>query len=78
AAIVVAYVALALGAARRAEEAHLTAKFGAVYERYRAGVVDARAGARRFSFARARANGEPRTLAGVVLVLGLLVWRAFG
>ncbi len=75
AAIAIGYLAVTLTAAARAEEQHLESKFGPAYGDYRRGAA---AGiARRFSVARARRNGEHRTLAGVLLVLAyLLAFRA--
>jgi protein-S-isoprenylcysteine O-methyltransferase Ste14 len=76
AAIAFGYLALTLTAAARSEERHLTSKFGDSYDRYRRG--GAREAGRRFSFARARRNGEHRTLIGVAIALALLValaWR---
>ncbi|HSL23154.1 MAG TPA: methyltransferase [Vicinamibacterales bacterium] len=70
AAVAAAYVALALPAAARAEERHLSARFGDAYERYRTGA--SAEVSRRFSLARARRNREHRTLAGVALVLAYL------
>lgn len=70
-AIVVVYMALTLTAAARSEERHLESKFGPAYDEYRRGAT---AGVgRRFSMARARRNGEHRTLIGVLLVLAYLV-----
>lgn len=74
AALVAGYLALALTAAARSEERHLTSKFGASYEQYRRGAAPDTA--RGFSFARARQNGEHRTLMGVALAFVLLVARA--
>lgn len=69
--VVMAYLALTLTAAARSEERHLESKFGDAYASYRRGA--AVGDERRFSLARARRNGEHRTLAGVVLVLGYLL-----
>ena len=73
AAIVLGYLALTLTAAIRTEEAHLTEKFGAKYPDYRAGKMSVR---RAFSFERAIRNREYRAVAGVLLVLALLWWKA--
>lgn len=73
--LVALYLGLTIAAAVRAEEAHLTEKFGAVYPEYREGrapVPD-----RRFSFARAWRNREHRALLGFAAVLGLLATRLF-
>ncbi len=73
--LTVGYLALTLTAAARSEEQHLESKFGPAYGEYRRGA--AAGAARRFSVARARRNGEHRTLAGVLLVLAyLLAFRA--
>lgn len=75
AALVVSYLAVMLTAAIRTEEAHLTAKFGAVYPDYRDGrTADAH---RRFTLERALRNREYRAAAGVVVVLVFLWWRTF-
>ena len=73
AAIVLGYLALTLTAAIRTEEAHLTEKFGAMYPEYRAGKMSVK---RAFSFERAMRNREYRAVAGVLLVLALLWWKA--
>jgi protein-S-isoprenylcysteine O-methyltransferase Ste14 len=74
-ALVVVYMALTLTAAARSEERHLESKFGDAYDEYRRGATVGVA--RRFSLARARRNGEHRTLVGVLLVLAyLLAFRA--
>jgi len=74
AALVVAYLALTIGATVRAEEAHLTEKFGRAYPTYRAGAGPRVA--RRFSLARAMRNREYRATAGLLAVLALLGWKA--
>jgi protein-S-isoprenylcysteine O-methyltransferase Ste14 len=73
AAIVLGYLALTLTAAIRTEEAHLTEKFGAMYPEYRAGKMGV---TRAFSLERAMRNREYRAVAGVLLVLALLWWKA--
>lgn len=72
--LVAAYLAITLTAAISTEEAHLTEKFGAAYPAYR----DGRAAGerRRFSFARAMRNREYRAVAGLLLVMALLAWKA--
>ena len=71
--IIVAYLALTLTAARRSEEAHLREKFGDAYDAY----VENRAApmTRRFSMARALANREHHTLAGLVAGFALLALK---
>lgn len=73
AAIVLGYLAVTLTAAIRTEEAHLTEKFGAAYPEYRAGRHSV---ARRFSLERAMRNREYRAAIGVLVVLGILLWKA--
>jgi protein-S-isoprenylcysteine O-methyltransferase Ste14 len=70
-ALVLAYMALTLSAAARSEERHLESKFGQAYDQYRRG--EGVGVGRRFSVARARRNGEHRTVAGVLLVLAYLI-----
>jgi protein-S-isoprenylcysteine O-methyltransferase Ste14 len=72
--LVAAYLALTLTAAIRAEEAHLTEKFGRAYPEYR----DGRASlvTRRFSARRALANREYRAVMGLAFALALLWWKA--
>jgi hypothetical protein len=70
-AVVVAYLALTLTAAARFEEEHLASKFGGSYEQYRKGAAPS--SARRFSFERARRNGEHRTMVGVAIVFAVLI-----
>lgn len=74
AALVVGYLALTLTAAARSEEQHLRSKFGGSYDQYRRGAAPDTS--RRFSFERARRNGEHRTMIGVALVFALLVLLA--
>src|SRR5690606_40311465 len=76
AAMVTVYLALTLGAAIRAEEAHLDEKFAGAYSSYRAGT--AKPVARRFSWTRLRANGEVRALTGLMVGFAFLAWRAAG
>jgi protein-S-isoprenylcysteine O-methyltransferase Ste14 len=68
------YLAATIAAAVRTEEAFLRRQFGDAYKRYKSGEV-ARP-PRRFSLARAIANGEHRTLAGTAAVVLLLVLKA--
>jgi protein-S-isoprenylcysteine O-methyltransferase Ste14 len=72
-ALVCLYLGITLGAAIRAEETHLTEKFGDAYPAYRRGAA---AGvARRFSLPRAMGNREYRALIGLVAALALLAWK---
>lgn len=72
--LVLGYLAITLTAAIATEEAHLTEKFGAAYPDYRDG---RRAGEwRRFSFARAMRNREYRAIAGLLIVMAFLAWKA--
>ena len=64
--LVLAYLAVTISAAIRAEEAHLTEKFGAHYPAYRDGV--AATADRRFSLDRAMRNREYRALGGFLFV----------
>ncbi len=74
AAIVLVYLSVTLTAAIKSEERFLREKFGATYDEYRLQrVVDRE---RRFSWSRAMANREYRAIAGVVLGLLVLVWKA--
>ena len=73
AAIVAAYLAVTLTAAIRSEEAFLRRTFGADYDAYRRGIVYA---ARRFSLTRALANREHRAVAGLLVALLLMAWKA--
>jgi protein-S-isoprenylcysteine O-methyltransferase Ste14 len=72
--LVAAYLAIAVTAAVRTEEAHLTQKFGGAYPAYR----DGRAGdpLRRFSLVRAMKNREYRAVIGLLAALALLSWKA--
>jgi hypothetical protein len=83
--LIALYLGATIAAAVRTEEAFLRGRFGGAYQQYKAG--HAPAAARRFSFERAIANGEHRTIAGIaaaVLLLALkatyngLFWRAAG
>jgi protein-S-isoprenylcysteine O-methyltransferase Ste14 len=67
------YMGATLTAAIRIEEAHLRQKFGADYERYRAGSPGPVK--RRFSLARARRNREERAVAGLVVGFALLALK---
>lgn len=73
AALVLGYLAVTLTAAIRAEEAHLTEKFGAAYPAYREGRVEQVA--RQFSLARAIRNREYRAVMGLLVALVLLWWK---
>ena len=73
AAIVVVYLATTIAAAIRAEEAHLREKFGGEYDAYVARAAPPMM--RSFSAARARANREHHTLAGLGAALGLLALK---
>ena len=74
AAIIAAYLAITLTSAIKSEEAFLRRVFGDAYEEYRhTGIVDRE---RRFSLSRAMANREYRAVAGAVVALLLLVWKA--
>jgi len=74
AAIVTAYLVITLTSAIRSEEAFLRRTFRDTYEEYRdTGIVDRE---RRFSVSRAIANREYRAVAGALVVLLLLVWKA--
>ena len=67
------YVAVTMSAAIRAEEAHLRAKFGAEYDAYAARAAPPMI--RSFSAARALANREHHTIAGLVVALALLALK---
>ena len=73
--VVAGYLAIMLGVAITLEEAMLRERFGADYDRYARGKLDA--ADRRFSLLLARHNGEYRTLVGFAAalgVLGLKIW----
>jgi hypothetical protein len=77
--LIAAYLAATIGAAVKTEEAFLRRRFGEAYDRYRAGRTPrdrALAPARRFSAARALANREHRTIAGLVVAVLLLLLKA--
>jgi protein-S-isoprenylcysteine O-methyltransferase Ste14 len=72
--IVAAYLIVTLTAAIKSEEQFLRGKFGGEYDEYRVRrIVDRE---RRFSWSRAMANREYRAMAGVVVAVLLLVWKA--
>ena len=73
-ALIVIYLAATIAAAVRTEEAFLRRQFGDAYGRYKSG--HAAAPPRPFSLERAIANGEHRTLAGIVAAVLLLVLKA--
>jgi protein-S-isoprenylcysteine O-methyltransferase Ste14 len=73
--LVLGYLAVTITAAIRAEEAHLTEKFGAHYPAYRDGV--AATADRRFSLDRALRNREYRALGGFVFVTGALYVKCY-
>lgn len=75
-ALVLAYLAVTIGAAIRTEEAHLTNTFGAEYSAYRQGT--AAPVPRRFSLARAIRNREYRAALGFAAVLAILALRSRG
>jgi len=65
-----------LTAAIRREKAFLRATFGDTYDRYQSGEGGVRSEApRRFSAARAIANGEHRAVIGRIVGAALLMWR---
>lgn len=74
AALVLVYLVVALFAAMRTEEAHLTSKFGDAYPEYKNG--RAAPAARRFSLERALRNREYRAVAGLLAALVLLWLKA--
>jgi len=78
AAVIATYLAVTLTAAIRQEEAFLRRQFGDGYDRYRRGRNASRWTGRTkcFSLSQAIANGEHRTVAGVLVGLLLLVWKA--
>ncbi len=69
-ALVVLYLGVWLSVAARLEEATLRAKFGGAYDRYVGGVASPMV--RAFSLDRARRNGEPQAVLGVLAALALL------
>ena len=72
--IVVVYLVVTLTAAIKSEERFLRGKFGPAYDEYRVRHVVDRD--REFSWSQAIANREYRAVAGVVVALLLLVWKA--
>jgi protein-S-isoprenylcysteine O-methyltransferase Ste14 len=72
--LIALYLGVTIIAAVRTEEAFLRSHFGNDYRRYRSGA--ATGSPRRFSLARAFANGEHRTVAGLVAAVLLLVLKA--
>jgi hypothetical protein len=82
--VIAIYLVTTLTAAIVSEEAFLRRAFGEDYDRYRRRALSTAgdtvrlsgAGARRFSAARAIANGEHRTLVGVAGAVLLLVFKA--
>ena len=73
AAIVITYLAITITAAIRAEEAHLREKFGDAYDAYAARVAPPMI--RSFSVARALANREHHTIAGLAIAFALLALK---
>jgi protein-S-isoprenylcysteine O-methyltransferase Ste14 len=74
AAIVAAYLVVTLSAAIRSEEAFLRLRFGGDYDAYRrTGDIDS---TRRFSLACALANREHRAVAGLLIAVLLMAWKA--
>lgn len=74
AALVLTYLAIAMGAAVRAEERWLAAQFGEKYAAYRFGRLPP--SRRRFSLARLRENREGRAVVGILVVVALLALKA--
>jgi protein-S-isoprenylcysteine O-methyltransferase Ste14 len=72
--IVMLYLVVTLTAAIRSEERFLREKFAGAYDEYRVRRVVDRD--RKFSWSQAMANREYRAVAGVVVALLLLVWKA--
>jgi protein-S-isoprenylcysteine O-methyltransferase Ste14 len=73
AALVLGYLVVALTAAIRTEESHLTEKFGAAYPAYREGRIEG--ARRRFSVERALRNREYRAVIGLVVAFAVLWWK---
>jgi protein-S-isoprenylcysteine O-methyltransferase Ste14 len=73
AAMVLGYLVIALTAAMRTEESHLTEKFGGAYPAYREGRVDG--ARRRFSVERAVRNREYRAVIGLAIAFAVLWWK---
>src|SRR6185295_285542 len=81
AALIALYLVTTLTAAVKSEEAYLRRTFGEQYDLYRSGVAAKRrdrgaAARRRFSLAQVTANREYRAVAGFLIALLLLVWKA--
>ncbi len=74
AALIILYLAATMAAAIRSEERFLRGRFGDRYDQYRRGSEVAPP--RRFSLRQAIANREYRAVAGLVLIVLLLVWKA--
>jgi hypothetical protein len=74
--VIVVYLTLTLGAAIRTEETQLRRTFGDAYDRYRAGGAPSAAAGRRFNLKQAIANGEHRTVLGLLAAALLLALRA--
>ena len=79
--LIALYLATTLTAAVKSEEAYLRRTFGDQYDLYRSGVDAKRrdrgaAARRRFSLAQVAANREYRAVAGFLIALLLLVWKA--
>jgi len=78
--LIALYLVTTLTAAIKSEEAFLRRTFGEQYDLYRSGIAakrrDPGASRRRFSLAQAIANREYRAVAGFVVALLLLVWKA--
>jgi protein-S-isoprenylcysteine O-methyltransferase Ste14 len=68
------YLATTIPAAIRSEESHLREKFGGAYDAYARGADPSVV--RRFSIARALANREHHTVAGLVVAFALLALKA--
>lgn len=71
--VVVGYLVIMLGVAITLEESMLREKFGADYDRYADGTLNA--AHRPFSLSLARQNGEYRTLMGFAAALGVLALK---
>jgi protein-S-isoprenylcysteine O-methyltransferase Ste14 len=71
--IIVTYLGTTITAAIKAEEAHLREKFGAEYDAYAASVAPPMR--RSFSLARALANREHHTIAGLLCAFALLALK---
>ena len=79
--LVAVYLAATLTAAIKSEEAFLRRTFGEQYDLYRSGVEAKRreqsaASRRPFSLEQAMANREYRALAGLIVTVLLLIWKA--